>query len=535
MFQILSRLLCNLFSGKKGMQSQEKIEDEVEDLHQLLSSYAPDNSLIFQAFEWHVPADQAHWRRLHRLLPTLKAIGIDNIWIPPGCKGTNPSSNGYDIYDLYDLGEFDQKGSQPTKWGTKEELLSFASRAQDLGIGIYWDAVLNHKAGADFIERFPAVKVDPQNRNIEVSVPREIEGWVGFDFPGRGAQYSSLKHNWSHFSGVDWDDSRKENAIFKISGPNKGWATDVSNENGNYDYLMFSDLDYSNPEVQSDVVRWGHWITTQLPLSGMRLDAAKHYSTAFQKTFIKELRESQGEQFFFVGEYWKSEINVLLDYLERMEYQLSLFDVPLLDRFSKISLTKGADMRRIFEGTLVQNRPEHAVTFVANHDTQPGQSLETPIAPFFKPLAYALILLRDKGQPCLFYGDLYGIGASNKHSSVPSYACKLATLTQARKLYANGAQRDYFDKPNCIGFIRYGNARHPFGLACVMSNAGPSRKRMYVGWAHAGEQWTDILNGRTESIKINRKGYGVFPVAAYSVSVWVNSAPESRENLQYFP
>ncbi|MBN4842017.1 hypothetical protein H4F85_28230, partial [Citrobacter braakii] len=61
----------------------------------------------------------------------------------------------------------------------------------------------------------------------------EIEGWVGYNFPGRGDKYSSMKYPWYHFSGVDWDDSRKKNAIYKIVGPDKGWAPDVSDENGN--------------------------------------------------------------------------------------------------------------------------------------------------------------------------------------------------------------------------------------------------------------------------------------------------------------
>jgi alpha-amylase len=67
-----------------------------------------------------------------------------------------------------------------------------------------------------------------------------------------------------------------------------------------------------------------------------------------------------------------------------------------------------------------------------------------------------------------------------------------------------------------------------------MSNAGPSRKRMYVGRVHSGERWSDILNSRPETIKINRRGYGTFPVAAYSASVWVNSAIECGENLHHF-
>jgi alpha-amylase len=93
----------------------------------------------------------------------------------------------------------------------------------------------------------------------------------------------------------------------------------------------------------------------------MRLDAAKHYSATFQKLFINKLREQQGEKLFFVGEYWKGEVDVLLDYLEKTEHQLSLFDVPLVEQFSRVSLTEGADMRRIFEGSLVEQRPEHAV------------------------------------------------------------------------------------------------------------------------------------------------------------------------------
>lgn len=133
---------------------------------------APDNTLIFQGFEWHVPADRKHWRRLQRVLPGLKAIGVDNIWLPPGCKGMDPSGNGYDIYDLYDLGEFEQKGSRSTKWGTREELQELVDAAHALGLGIYWDAVLNHKAGADHTEHFRAVKVNPERRCMAFSFPR---------------------------------------------------------------------------------------------------------------------------------------------------------------------------------------------------------------------------------------------------------------------------------------------------------------------------------------------------------------------------
>ncbi len=117
-----------------------------------------------QAFEWYVPADHAHWRRLNAALPGLKSIGVDNIWIPPACKASSPEGNGYDVYDLYDLGEFDQKGSIRTKWGTKEELMDLIGVGEKVGVGVYWDAVLNHKAAADRKVKCMAVEVDPNGK-----------------------------------------------------------------------------------------------------------------------------------------------------------------------------------------------------------------------------------------------------------------------------------------------------------------------------------------------------------------------------------
>jgi alpha-amylase len=117
---------------------------------------------MMQAFEWYIPPDGQHWHRLQRIIPDLHKIGVDHIWIPPGCKAMSPRGNGYDIYDLYDLGEFDQKGSVPTKWGSKQELKDMVLTARQYGIGVIWDAVLNHKAAADHTERVLAVEVDPK-------------------------------------------------------------------------------------------------------------------------------------------------------------------------------------------------------------------------------------------------------------------------------------------------------------------------------------------------------------------------------------
>ena len=122
---------------------------------------------MFQSFEWYLPgpADSlagtsSHYALLTDLLPHLSSIGITHLWLPPGCKATNAQDNGYGIHDLWDLGEFKAKRSRRTKWGTREELNTFCEKAHQLNIGVLWDAILNHKAGADGKEVSQGVKVD---------------------------------------------------------------------------------------------------------------------------------------------------------------------------------------------------------------------------------------------------------------------------------------------------------------------------------------------------------------------------------------
>ncbi|MCJ1259888.1 hypothetical protein MMC24_007727 [Lignoscripta atroalba] len=489
----------------------------------------PENKTMMQAFEWYAPADQKHWQRLSCAMAGLKSTGIDNMWIPPGCKAANPEGNGYDIYDLYDLGEFDQKGARSTKWGSKEDLMQLIDSAEGVGIGVYWDAVLNHKAAADYTEKCQVVEVDPDDRTKDISKPFEIEAWFGFNFPGRGDTYSAQKYHWYHFSGTDWDAAKRKNAIYRIAGNGKNWSQFVDTEKGNYDYLMFADLDYSHPEVRDDIKRWGEWIGKELKIKGIRFDAIKHYSEEFLSEFIDHIHKTVGPGWFLVGEFWKDSAGPLIAYLQRMGHRISLFDAPLVYKFSRLSSTRGGDMRRVFDDTLVKYRPAHAVTFVMNHDTQPYQALEAPIEPFFKPLAYALILLRREGYPCVFYGDLYGIKGDQPCG--PSCGGKLPDLCLGRKLYAYGEQYDYFDHAHCIGWTRAGTRDRPNGLACVMSNNGPCQKKMYVGWIHRGEVWTDILGWEPSRVIIDPFGYGIFPCGGFSVAVWVNRAAAGRDRF----
>ncbi len=123
-----------------------------------------ENGLMMQYFEWDLPNDGQLWNNLKDDAKHLKELGVTAVWLPPAYKGTSQDDVGYGIYDLFDLGEFDQKGTVRTKYGTKEEYIQAIKALHEQGLSVYADVVLNHKAGADAKERFMAYEVNPDNR-----------------------------------------------------------------------------------------------------------------------------------------------------------------------------------------------------------------------------------------------------------------------------------------------------------------------------------------------------------------------------------
>lgn len=477
------------------------------------------NQTVMQYFEWYLPSDGQHWNHLAEDAQHLSDLGISHVWMPPAFKGTNKDDVGYGVYDLFDLGEFDQKGTIRTKYGFKDEYLNAINRLKDVGIVPMADVVLNHKAAADKLETFEVVEVDPEDRTKEISKPFEIEGWTHFTFDGRQKAYNDFEWHWYHFNGTDFDAKRNKSGIYLIQGDNKGWAENdlVDNENGNFDYLMYANLDYKHPEVIENIYSWVDWFVQTTGVLGFRMDAVKHIDSFFMRNFIRDVKETQGQDFYVFGEFWNAKEEDNNTYLEKTENRFDLVDVRLHNNLYDASL-EGADydLTTIFDQTLVKNHPEHAVTFVENHDTQRGQALESTVEEWFKPAAYALILLREDGLPCLFYGDYYGIEGEFAQESFQEV---LDTLLYARKELAYGEQKDYFDDPNCIGWTRSGNEGGT-PLAVTISNDVANSKTMEIGSDWAGQTFHDILGNCSDTVTIDEDGWGDFPVSEKSVSVW---------------
>lgn len=488
-------------------------------------SGTPQNGTMMQYFHWYTPAGGKLWKEVKSKSSSLANMGITALWLPPAYKGTGGGYDvGYGVYDMYDLGEFNQKGTVATKYGTKAQYIDAIKAAHNAGIQIYGDVVFNHRGGADNTEWVNAVRVASNNRNYEYGGDTSIQAWTNFTFPGRNGKYSTFQWHWYHFDGVDWAQNLNESAIFKFRGDGKSWDWQVDGENGNYDYLMYADLDMQHPEVVQELKNWAKWYVNTTGVDGFRMDAVKHIKFDFFNNWLSYVRSATGKELFTVGEYWNYDIGKLNNFINATNGCMSLFDAPMHMNFYNASYGNGNyDMGAILNGTLTKTNPLKSVSIVENHDTQPCQALESTVNWWFKPLAYAIILLRQEAYPCVFYADLYGASYSdNGHDIYMAPVTNLEKLIKARKLYAYGTQHDYFDHNNIVGWTREGvSDRSGSACAVIMSDNAGGSKWMYVGKKWAGKKFYDYLGVQYDKVTINSDGWGQFWCDGGSVSVYV--------------
>lgn len=484
------------------------------------------NPTIFQFFHWYYSPEGDLWKHGINEAPRLAELGVSDVWLPPAYKSANGINEpGYAVYDLYDLGEFDQKGSVRTRYGTKAEYIDCIAAFHNNGVNVLADVVVNHKLGGDEKELVPVKKINAENRMEIADEVQTVEAFTRFTFPGRNNAYSDFIWDWHSFTG--FNENGGIELIMNEYGKD-GWEDVMEDEFGNYDYLLGNDIEFRNPYVREELKKWGVWYVQTTGIDGFRLDAVKHIVPDFFPEWLDHLKAHFQKEFFCVGEYWKSDVQSLLKYIEATEGKIQLFDVPLHFNFYNASRQgENFDLRTIFDNTLIKEKPELTISFVDNHDTQPLQSLQSTVDFWFKPLAYALILLRREGIPCVFYPVIYEAKYTELKEDKEVYV-ELNTLDvvevmmKVRKNLAYGVQRDYFNDANMVGWTREGtDEQHGSGCAVLLSNAAERSQVMFVGERLANKTFRDCCGGRSEKVTLNDAGEGAFYVSGGCVSVWI--------------
>ena len=279
------------------------------------------SGVILQAWYWDSPvgAQEQWWNKLSRMMPRLRSMGITALWIPPPTKAAGGGySSGYDLYDFYDLGSKDQRGTVPTKWGTKENLLKLIAIAHANGLDVYSDIVVNHRAGGD-------------------SGGYSYQNLVGSETTGR-------------LTMAPWDFHPKD------------WHGDVYEAVGG-----MPDIAQGVPYVRDELYKWIRWFDKQTGVDGYRIDAVKHMTPEFIEGMMWQVQEGMNKSSFAVGELYDGNPNTLGWWVNAAGRRSSVFDFTSF--FELLSMAHGNgyyDMRQL--RTRFYDY-EKSVTFCNNHDT----------------------------------------------------------------------------------------------------------------------------------------------------------------------
>lgn len=204
------------------------------------------NDVMMQAFYWNVPVDEANhngswWDTLNAKASDLKSANIKALWVPCPAKGNwGITDMGYGIYDHYDLGNYNQKGSTETRFGSRTELTNMLSTMHTSPkIDVYADVVLNHVYSDDNNdESNPAVKAytfGEAHNGANVAYPTNQIKWV-IPAAAAGDYYIQIKGynlNWSGANG-----ERGYNVNINWTGAsyvdNGYWESEPNNGSGSY-------------------------------------------------------------------------------------------------------------------------------------------------------------------------------------------------------------------------------------------------------------------------------------------------------------
>ncbi|MEO1051823.1 MAG: alpha-amylase [Bacteroidota bacterium] len=323
------------------------VTGEFHKQHKNEASAGPGGGVMMQAFYWNVPSGGNWWNTVKGKIDSWNNAGISAIWLPPVNKTLNgPFSMGYDPFDYWDFGNYNQKGSTETRFGSKSELQSLISKAHQRNIDVYADIVINHNSGGDL----------------------EWNPWAG-------------KNTYTDYNPASGQFYRSASDFH----PNNIRSADEGV------FAGFPDLSHSQPYVQDWLWKKNYsmakYYKNTMKFDGWRFD----YVKGFGGWVVRDWVDYTGG--FAVGENWDGNANTLQNWVNSTGRRSSAFDFAAY--YAMDRAFDGNNLNSLNDDMLWKRDPAKAVTFVTNHDTD---------VIWKKMLAYAYIFTHE-GYPTLFYRD----------------------------------------------------------------------------------------------------------------------------------
>jgi len=360
--------------------------------------------VMMQGFYWDVPGPwyPTMQNQATNLSNIVGGYGINRIWFPvPQKSASGGFSMGYDPYDYYDLGAYSQKGGPGTHFGTQAQLKSAIATYKKLGISCIADIVLNHRSGG----------------------ASEVNTYTG------GSSYTDFNAVQSGMCKWHWYDFH----------PNFYEVSDEGTFGG------YPDLTFNSGAPYNDMKAWLNWLknTNNAGFDGWRFDYVKGYHSWVVHDMIVASTPS-----YAVGEYWDANTTLLDNWSSAAI--ADAFDFSLYYTLKSIcNATDGSGyLPDVFDATkcYAAKNASHAVTFVANHDTD---EIITD-----KMMAYAFTLTY-KGYPCVFWKDYFNNNLATGGGNGSGWGNGINKLIWMREKFANGGPDIHILKSDNSQYIIY--------------------------------------------------------------------------------
>ncbi|AOM83054.1 alpha-amylase family glycosyl hydrolase [Salisediminibacterium beveridgei] len=304
-------------------------------------------------------------------LDYLEELGVEGIWLMP--FHPSPTYHGYDVTDYYDINP---------DYGTMDDFRTFIDEANDRGIKVLMDFVVNHSSREH--PWFEEATSDPDS---------EYRDW----------------YIWA-----DEDTNLSERGEW---GQNM-WHGTEPNQYMSVFWEGMPDLNMDNPDVREEIYTIGEFWLDDVGVDGFRLDAAKHIypgeeekNHEFWREFSSEM-EAVKDDVFILGEVW-APAQVTGPYLDGGLH--STFNFDLAEDFIQAARREGnARLVSSYLNTLERfdqfSDSYIESTFLTNHDIN---RVMTQLSGNEDRMRMAAsLLLSFPGSPFVYYGEEIGMEGS---------------------------------------------------------------------------------------------------------------------------
>ncbi len=325
----------------------------------------------------------------------IEDLGCDVIWLCPVCKSPM-KDNGYDVSDYYNINPL---------FGTNEDFFELIEKANQKGIKIIMDLVVNHCSNEH--EWFKEFLKNPDSKYRNYFIVKESK---------------TLPNNWrSIFGGSVWE---------KIEG------TDL------YYYHTFAkeqpDLNWECEELREEVYKMINcWL--EKGVAGFRVDAITHIKkdlTFKDKTpdgadnlanpkmenhkgidkFLKELRERCFKNCMTVAEAPGVEGESLGEYIGENGYFSMIFDFTYADMdvashgnwYQKRHFTAKEFRDEVFKTQLNLNKYGWGANYLENHDQPRSPDKYLNVINYHSVTALGVFWMFLRGTPFIYQGQELG-------------------------------------------------------------------------------------------------------------------------------